>query len=426
MFIKSVATSFVILMILAPVAVRSERNTNGLPVFPLAEGFGVQTPAGRGGVILKVTNLNDSGTGSLRAAVEAASPRLIVFNISGTIHLHASLTITHPFITIAGQTAPSPGITLRGAGISVRTHDVLIQHLRVRVGDALLPPDPSGRDGIQILAPASRVVVDHISASWAIDENGSTWDVSDVTISNSIFSEGLSRSLHRKKEHSKGFLIGDKSIRIAFIGNLLAHNKDRQPVIKAGSSVLHLNNLIYNPGNSDFIGIGLDDEGSGPTYLSAVGNVFYKGPNTPNGPILYAYAAGKRTASGTQFFLQDNFHPDGQIWKGPKAMKVAKKPDDTWPAPLTVRKMNEVESWVLKNTGARPSDRDAVDKRLINEVKTRTGRIIDSPSQVGGWPSQLQNIRPFVVPTNPHGDDNHDGYTNIEELLHKMAKAVES
>jgi pectate lyase len=400
---------------------------NNLPVFPGAAGFGTTTPAGRGGKIVKVTNLNDSGAGSLRSAISLTMPRIIVFEVSGTIILSANLVISNPYITIAGQTAPSPGITLRRGTLTVASHDVLVQHLRIRVGDDPGGPDPTNRDGIQILSPSYNVVIDHISASWAIDENGSTWDVSDVTISNSIFSEGLNNSLHHKGPHSKGFLIGDKSKRITFSRNLLANNVERHPLIKAGSSVLLLNNLIYNPAVTDYVAIGIDDEGHGPAYLSAVGNVFISGRDTPTrtGKSCYAFVVGGKTAAGTQFYLKDNYHPNGPTWRGPAVMKVDYHPPDTWLPSVKIINSGAVESLVLANAGARPADRDTVDKRVVNMVKTRTGSIINTPGQVGGWPQLQKNYRVFPVPANPNEDSDGDGYTNIEKTLHQKAAEVE-
>jgi hypothetical protein len=106
-------------------------------------------------------------------------------------------------------------------------------------------------------------------------------------------------------------------------------------------------------------------------------------------------------------------------------MKVTYKPADTWTSPLTVRRVGIVEEWVLGKVGARPFDRDAVDVRIIKEVKSRTGNLIDSPFQVGGWPTLAQNVRPFVIPPNPNGDDDGNGYTKIEEILNQMAAEVE-
>jgi len=173
----------------------------GIPVIPGAVGFGITTPAGRGGQIYRVTNLNNSGTGSLRACIEASGPRTCIFEVSGAIWLTPPLKLNTPNITIAGQTAPSPGIELRNAALLVVASDVLIQHIRIRVGD-----DPSGtpyenRDALQIEGPGGRltqnVVVDHSSFSWATDETAtlySLWD--NITLSNNIFSDALHDSMH--------------------------------------------------------------------------------------------------------------------------------------------------------------------------------------------------------------------------------------
>ena len=397
--------------------------TGPLTVFPGAEGFGTTTPAGRGGTIIKVTNLNDSGSGSLRAAIDASGPRIVVFEVSGYIKLATDLKINNPFITIAGQTAPSPGISLRGAALRVRTHDVLVQHLRIRTGDDINGPDPSNRDGFALdAAGIYNVVLDHVSASWAIDENSNTWYAQhDVTVSNCIISEGLSNSLHPKGEHSKGMLIGDKATNVTFIDNLLAHNKERNPLLKGGSSAIIMNNVIYNGGMSYLMYLN-DDYGSGPILTSAVGNVFINGPDTPSGAKTI-YVTNK-CQSGTKVYAADNITSDTLFAYGTSFNPRVTTPP-IWLSSLTVRPSSTVESWVEANAGARPADRDAVDNRVVYEVQTRTGHIIDSENRVGGWPSLAQNHRTFNIPSNPNGDDNGDGYTNIEEVLQQMAAAVE-
>src|SRR5690606_34486625 len=171
-----------------------------LPVFPQATGYGAETVAGRGGTVYRVTNLNDSGAGSLRACVEAKGPRVCVFEVSGTIKMKTDLGISNPYITIAGQTAPSPGIMLRGGALRISASEVLVQHLRVRAGDDPEGHPPSNRDSLKIESPADKpiknIVVDHCSFSWAIDEVASVWNGYDnVTLSNNIFSEGLQYSL---------------------------------------------------------------------------------------------------------------------------------------------------------------------------------------------------------------------------------------
>jgi hypothetical protein len=154
--------------------------TGGLAVFPGAEGFGSTTRAGRGGDVIRVTNLSDAGPGSLRTALQREGARIVVFEVGGTIELDSPITIQQPFLSLAGQTAPDPGITLKGSGIVISTHDVLVQHIRSRPGDGSVGTAPENRDGISVVgspdgsADVYNVVVDHCSVSWAIDEGVST------------------------------------------------------------------------------------------------------------------------------------------------------------------------------------------------------------------------------------------------------------
>ena len=395
-----------------------------LPVFPGAQGFGIFTKAGRGGSILRVTNLNDSGPGSLRAAVTATGPRTIIFDVSGTILLKDWIYVRNPFITIAGQSAPSPGITLRGAGISVETNDVLIRHLRIRVGDAAAGPWPGNRDGFQILGAKSyNVVLDHLSVSWAVDETGSSWysPVRDVTISNSILSEGLNHSACGCS-YAKGLLIGAGAKNISIIGNLFAHNLERHPRILADTSVLLVNNLMYNVSKvHTWLGDSTQTAAK-PVSFTSVGNLYIRGPNSQANVALEVL--GGAWSTGSKIYLANNLAPNGVLYKNyaPTDLRVSSPP--IWTNPLTVRDVTLVESWVLQNAGARPLDRDSVDKRTVSEVSNRSGQIIDHPEQVGGWPFLQQNYRPLALPTNPNGDDDSDGYTNLEELLNTLAAKV--
>ncbi len=149
----------------------SKCGDDKLPVFPKAQGFGIYTPAGRYGKVYRVTNLNNRGTGSLRDAMEASARRVVIFEVSGTIWLNSNIVVKEPYLTVAGQTAPSPGITLARAGIVVSAHDVLIQHLLVRVGDLPVGTKPDFRDCIQVVGAADgqrevyNVVIDHCSVS---------------------------------------------------------------------------------------------------------------------------------------------------------------------------------------------------------------------------------------------------------------------
>ena len=398
-----------------------------LPSFPGAEGFGTQTPGGRGGVILRVTNLNDSGPGSLRAAVQATGARIVIFDVSGTIQLSNWLIISNPYIAIAGQTAPSPGITLRGAGISVGTNDVVIQHLRIRPGDDAAGAEPDNRDALQILGSGGkRVVIDHNSFSWAIDENVSTWysGVDEITLSHNIVSEGLSNSLHPKGEHSKGVLLGFSAHRVAILGNLIADNVDRNPWFQDDVTGVLANNLIYNWRDIS-TAVGSDDPaecGADGFKLSIVGNAYIPGPSTSY------YAAIDHVirdpCAGRQLYVSDNYLVNVTLIDHETPSIMVTSPP-VWPTPLTLVPGASAETRVLNTAGARHTDNDVVDQRIVSEVRARTGRIIDSPSQVGGYPTLAQNTRTLTVPANPNGDDDGDGYTNIEELLQQMAAQVE-
>ena len=192
--------SLIILILLPSLA-------SGLPAFPGAEGFGTDTPGGRGGQVFEVTNLQDSGAGSLRVCIEASGPRTCVFRAGGTITLSSPLTINNPYVTIAGQTAPGGGITIRGGGVFVQTHDVVIRYISVRRGPggsnyAILISDNNADD-------VYNVVLDHCSTSWATDQTVTTWYAAhDVTISWTIISESLDCSTHPKGCHSKALHTG--------------------------------------------------------------------------------------------------------------------------------------------------------------------------------------------------------------------------
>jgi hypothetical protein len=405
----------------------------GLSVIPGARGFGITTPAGRGGAVYRVTNLNDGGDGSLRAAIGATGARVIIFEVSGTIRLASDLRISNPYVTIAGQTAPSPGITLRGATVVINTHDVLIQHLRTRVGDDAGGPSPGTRHGFQLIGSSiSDVVIDHVSASWGIDELIGSYRLDGVTISNSIWSEGLSRSRHPQGEHSKGIFLAEGTHRYAFIGNLVAHNRDRNPAINGDVSTVVANNVIYNWGNSAATAIwdSNSDATGKPSLAAIVGNVFLPGRDTPSDAV--AVKLHDTLAPGTRVFLLDNMWAGtvpANPWSIGEVERLSFDPRATtaplWPDGFVAQPSALVENAVLAFAGARPTDRDAVDQRIVGEVRSRGGRVIDSPSQVGGWPALPMNTRAFTLPERPSGDDDGDGYTNLEELLHRLAAELE-
>lgn len=416
---------------------------SALPAIPGAKGFGMSTPAGRGGQVIKVTNLNPDGPGSLKAAIDAEGARTVVFEISGTIRIDDTLRIRNPFITIAGQTAPSPGITLRGTNLAINTHDVLIQHIRSRAGDVEPGVFPDYRDGVTVGAGAYNIVIDHCSFSWGIDETASIWgaDIYNVTYSNCIVSEGLEDSLHPKGPHSKGLIIGDKVRKIAVIQNLIAHCRDRNPYI-TDVEVIVINNIAYNGGwfNTMIQNV------RGPVNASIVGNVGIPGPNSTSvvaNSVLTLWSPpnwewyGSPSGQGSSIYLYDNLCNAG-TQKDPNDWDLVDNPHNLnisvfkvlsppiWIDGLSPMPSEKVEEYITSNAGARPADRDSVDKRIINDLISRSGKIINSQYDVGGWPELKVNIVILDIPNNPTGDDNGDGYTNLEEWLHRFSSNVES
>lgn len=390
-----------------------------------AADFGAQTRGGLGGEIIRVTNLNGSGPGSLRAALEAKGPRVVVFEVGGVIDLDQhNLNIKQPFITVAGQTAPSPGITIIKGGISISGHDVVIQHIRVRPGDAGNPKKSGwAPDGMSTNA-AYNVLFDHCSCTWAVDENlsvsgprlaGPAATSHEVTLRHCIIAEGLDDSSHEKGPHSKGSLIHDYCRNIALIGNLYAHNVDRNPYFKAFTTGVIVNNLIYNPGRRAINVTYADSEweGSGITpqncRIAAVGNVLIQGIDTNKD----LYMIGPRG----DVYMEDNL---SLKWNGLQGLMLGgnvnilnEKP--VWPEGLQPMPAERVEDYVLQTVGSRPAERDAIDQRIVDEIRKRRGRIIDSQDDVGGYPNLQMIKRPLDVPEN-----------NIKAWLDEMAREVEA
>src|SRR6185295_12120082 len=293
---------------------------HALPVIPGAAGFGMDTKAGRGGTVIKVTNLNASGSGSLKACIDADVARTCVFEVSGIIKLTSDLIIRNGQIRIAGQTAPSPGIMLRGAALLITASDVLIQHIRVRTGDDANGPNPDNRDSLKIegiaTKPINNVVIDHCSFSWAIDETASTWGPHDnITFSNNIFAEPLNESLHPDYDgvgvipHGYGVLFGpaDNSS-ITFVGNLMAHIVARNPLSRAAELVM-VNNVVYDRKHMD---VDLQSQDGRVSNSSVVGNVFLRGPSFSRRttPISLGTKGTHSLLPGSRVYLYDNSAPD--------------------------------------------------------------------------------------------------------------------
>ncbi len=431
-----------------------------IPNFPTAEGYGIQTKGGRGGKVIKVTNLNDHGPGSLREAISAERPRIIIFTVGGIINLETKLIINHPYLTIAGQTAPGEGICIRGEGISIRSHDVVVRYLRIRPGDIDFGTENNwgSLDAISIGSPTEtvfNVVIDHCSLSWAVDEVIDIWfDSRDITIQNCIISEALLKSKHPKGAHGMGMLIGEKATNISVHHNLFSSNNWRNPLINGESFVDFRNNVIYNYGS---LATHIDRHASVKSIkVNYVNNFVKKGPNSINDHSLVinerakdhveVYISGNiglfvqnaRTDNWNMVTIeQDNGH------KFPISLdhRVAQE----FPAPpVRTLSANEAYNYVIKNAGAVLPLRDPVDKKVVEDLKNNKGSIINSKNDFYEWPPYNSGI-PFKdtdedgLPDhweeryglsnqadNAHEDPDNDGYTNIEEFLNGTSPKEET
>ena len=385
---------------------------------PSVKGW-ANTEGGRGGRVLRVTNLNADGPGSFKWAVEQPGKRIIVFEVSGAIDLGLKvITIRQPDLTIAGQTAPSPGITLIRGGIDIATHDVIIQHIRLRVGRSGQPPFSWESDGISTVG-AHDVIVDHCSLTWALDENlsasgprftGSTpeqWRQGtshNITYSYNIIAEGLAHASHPKGEHSKGSLIHDNVTNILIYRNLYAHNYERNPLLKGGVHAAVVNNLIFDPGAQAIHYNLMDLEWTGKPFqvgeLSAVGNVFRAGFSTlPDTSFLSIGGVGDLDYYGRDNIAVGRTGEPRKMFgryttSSAKIIQVKQPP--VWPAGLKVEPADQVETDVLRNAGARPWDRDADDLRVTFDVAEGRGHVIDDENEVGGFRPQKVTHAPFV------------------------------
>ncbi len=451
-----------ICIFLAPFVFLASLHGETLPAFPGAEGFGAETPGGRGGKVIEVTNLDDSGPGSLRAACEQAGARIVVFRTGGLIEVHSAITLFDAFITIAGQTAPGDGIMLKanpgygGPVLRVATHDVVIRGLRVRRG-ATGKKSVSG-DAISINNEKNaphHVVIDHCSISWGVDENLDGWyAANDITIQWCVISEALENSSHEKGAHSKGTLFGSKVRRVSYHHNLLAHNVARNPQFSNDEGPDHvINNVIYN---WKYFGSQFSRPEENPPKVNLIGNYYKAGPDTrlvryevllndyPNEPLFYVrdnIGPHRPDGAGDEWALIGDSSPSlGENQMRVPASKAIQRAEP-WPAspiPVTINAAEQTYELVLAQAGATAPHRDTVDQRVINDVRTVAGRCIDDPSEVGGWPTldagtpsadtdhdgmpdEWEQAR-GLDPRNP--DDRNDratsGYTQIEDYINSL------
>lgn len=432
-----------------------------IPAFPGAEGGGMYSFGGRGGRVLVVTNLDDRGPGSFREAVESGGPRIVVFNVAGIIRLSERIRIRAPYITIAGNTAPGDGICIANETVMIDTHDVVIRHLRFRRGQTWVGDMDDAVGGHSI----GNIILDHVSCSWALDENLSLYrhvyqppaggaplklPTVNVTIQHSIISESLARN---------GSTIGGHNS--TFHHNLWANNTGRNPSIGMDGDFTFVNNVLYNWRDRTV------DGGDEKSYFTILNNYYKPGPMTPRDqPIAHrvlkaearrgkpladiygrAYVAGN-VVEGNARVTKDNWEGGVEVTHAvPASDKAAliaalriERPYRH--APLTITSAVDAYAHVLANAGATLPRRDAVDRRVIENTRTGTathgvGEIRDV-AQVGGYPDykgtphidtdadglpDAWETRHGLDPRNPADatrDRNGDGYANIEDYINGL------
>ena len=454
-----------------------------IPAFPGAEGGGAFTPGGRGGQVIVVNTLADSGTGSLREAVETGGARIIIFNVSGIIRLSTPISVRAPYITIAGQTAPGDGVCVAGESFNIDTHDVIIRHMRFRRGATYV----GNRDDALSGEVIGNVIYDHCSVSWGLDENLSAYrhmytpEGSDkrlklptvnITIQNCISSEGLDTY-----NHAFGSTIGGHNS--LFARNLWACNISRNASVGMDGDFNFVNNVIFNWWNRSV------DGGDHRSLFNIINNYYKPGPITPKDKpegwrILKpesgrspeaknlfgkAYVDGN-VVEGFDRVTKNNWDGGVQIQSVPDMDETLAKIKEGKPFPMgpivKIMSANEAYEFVMNNVGATLPKRDAIDDRIIRQV--RTGKIeyiegnypdistkyvkrrlpadsykmgiITTPSQVGGFPEYKSapapkdsdndgmpdawEIKYKLNPNDPKDallDCNGDGYTNIEKYI---------
>ncbi len=444
-----------------------------IPAFPGAWGGGMFTTGGRGGNVIAVTNLNDSGQGSLRAALEAKGPRIVVFSVAGTIDVEGDLNINHPDVTIAGQSAPGDGICIAGT-LNINTHNVIVRHLRVRRG---VPVGGQGDDNIGG-NPHHHIIIDHCSTSWGMDENislyrhmrpshdGSTQikdPARNITIQWTISSEALDARGHA----FGGTWGGDPS---TFHHNLFASNTARNPSIGMSGPFDFRNNVVFNWRHRSV------DGGDETSQINFINNYFKPGPATnENMRDVFArieqrsmYSPGNAWAAGDWYpkevnrpgkwyvagnIMHDNPAVTNDNWTGMRLKDGRETAEETkkiagvgtpfvgWPV-APHHTAEEAFEAVLAKAGATLPRRDAVDTRVVDMVRTgkpttETG-IIKDIAEVGGYPELTYNPTEVLVDTDGDGmpdewekkygldpndptdgvkDTDGDGYTNVEEYL---------
>lgn len=402
-----------------------------IPAFPGAWGGGMYSFGGRGGKVFMVTNLNDSGPGSFREACEAGGPRIVLFNVAGILRLRSHLRIRAPYITIAGSTAPGDGVCIAGDTVELETHDVILRHMRFRRGETWVGDRDDSLGG----NPTGNIMIDHVSASWGLDENMSMYrhmyqppgggpelklPTVNITIQNSIFSEALNTY-----NHAFGSTIG--GLNSTFHHNIWACNGGRNPSVGMYGDFTFVNNVLFNWVHRSV------DGGDHRSYFSIINNYFKPGPATPKDqPVGWrllkpesernknvvdhfgiAYVDGN-IVEGNAKVTKDNWdggvQPDVRSGALEKVISTIRTNVPFAHAPLKIQSAKEAYEYNLANAGATLPRRDPVDARVIEDV--RTGRISAQAdpdaatdfSQVGYTPKVIAGILALIpkgIITNP-------------------------
>ncbi|WP_257670222.1 pectate lyase [Parapedobacter tibetensis] len=411
--------------------------------FPGAEGFGKFTTGGRGGRVIKVTNLEDAGPGSLRVAIAESGRRIIVFEVSGNIKLKSRLRIASGDLTIAGQTAPGDGICLQDYEMAVAADNVIIRFMRFRMGDLTQNEQDALWGRYQ-----KNVVIDHCSMSWSVDECSSFYANQDFTMQWCILSESLNKSFHEKDDHGYGGIWGGN--RASFHHNLLAHHNSRNPRFDGGNrpgtgglspvgidNVDYRYNVIYNWRNNSAYG------GENGEY-NMVGNYYKAGPATPanrSARIMQVskenneqYSPGHGTFYIAGNYVAGNGGVSADNWLGVIYDSGVSQAQARMAEPFTFEALSmqytaeQAYEQVLEKSGT-SYKRDAVDQRVVDEVRNGTATyngsktgypgIIDSQTDVGGWPV-LDSLSP---PVDTDGDGMPDDWEIANGLDPNMANA---
>lgn len=414
-------------------------QTNQLPAFPGAEGFGKYTIGGRGGRVIYVTTLEDNNSvGSLRYAVNQTGARIILFKVSGTIRLKSNLNITNGDVTIAGQTAPGDGITLRDYTVYVGADNVVIRFMRFRMGDVTVQQNDAiwGRE-------QKNIIIDHCSMSWSTDECSSFYDNENFTLQWCLLAESLRNSVHGKGKHGYGGIWG--GVRASFHHNLLAHHDSRNPRF-CGSRysnnpdeelVDFRNNVIYNWGaNTAYAAEG--------GHYNLVNNYYKAGPASSNrSRIIQPYAddGSNKQPKGTYgiFYVDGNYMAESSAvtndnWQGvhmhssfasyaPGVVKNDIKSETTFETgQVTTHTAEEAYEKVISYAGASLAQ-DSIDIRILEETASGTvtftdggngssNGLIDTQGAVGGWP----DLKTEQAPADSDNDGMPDAWETANNL----------